>query len=225
MHFGIVMIVNLEIGYLTPPLGLNLIVAMSAFAGGHLLFLATPGRGGGVRTGSVLFGAILAGALAVVLVARYHRIGIWDTLDAAAPAGCLPPLFGRLGCFTAGCCHGTPTELPWAVTYAHPGSAAPPGVPLHPTQLYAAVALAALFLLLQWRRPRRAFVGEIGLLYLGLYSLVRFGLEFLRGDEVRGFVAGGWLSFSQAVAIPTFLVAAALYVRGRSGARVGDARS
>lgn len=189
-----------------------MIVAMAAFAGGHLLFLATPGSArGSLRSGSVLFGAILAGAAAVSLVARYHRVRVGRALDAAAPAGVLPPLFGRVGCFMTGCCHGTPTDVPWAVTFRDESARAPTGIPLHPTQLYEAGVLLAMFVVLLLRRPRRAFDGETGVLYLGIYSLARFLLEYLRGDAARGYVAGGRLSFSQAIAIPSFLVAVTVY--------------
>lgn len=201
-------------------LNAGLILASAAFVGGHLLFLVTPGKSAGsLRSGSVLYGAIFAAAVAAIVVARVHRISPLRLLDAIAPAGVLPPLIGRFGCYTAGCCYGTPTDLPWGVTFEHPAAAAPAGVALHPTQLYEAAALTALFALLWWRRKRVAFTGELVVLYLGLYSVARFAIETVRGDDVRGFVFGGALSFSQAIAIPSVVIAVAAYAilrrRGR----------
>ncbi len=188
------------------------VVAASSFIGGHVLFFLTPGQGGGIRIGSVLFGAILGGAAAVIGVARYHHIDLWNTLDAAAPAGVLPPLLGRFGCFMSGCCFGTPGRVPWAVTFTDPATVAPRGVPLHPTQLYEAAVLLGLFVLLLLRRRSRAFRGELALLYIGLYSAARFVIEYFRGDNVRGFVFQDSLSFSQAIAAVCLLAAGIGYI-------------
>ncbi len=203
-----------RVGLLTPRQATDavMITALASLVCGHLTFLLTPAGGtAGIRAGSVLFGAIFGGAATVAGLALYHRVRPAELLDAAAPAGVLPPLLGRLGCFMAGCCYGTPTGSAIGVTFTDPAAPAPRGIPLHPTQLYEAAFLLALFLLLQWRRRRRAFPGELALLYVGVYSIGRFVLEFLRGDEIRGFVAGGRLSLSQAVALASLAVTAPLY--------------
>jgi len=208
-----------RLGLLSPRQATNavMIVVAASLAGGHLLFLLTPGRTAAtLRSGSVLYGAIFGGALAVLALARHHGLRLWTALDAAAPAGVMPPLFGRLGCFMAGCCYGRETSLPLGVVFTDPACPAPRGLPLHPTQLYEAGFLAALFLFLQWRRKRKAFEGELGLLYLGLYSIARFAIEVLRGDALRGSI--GPLSFSQAIAVPTLVLAASLYAVRRSRA-------
>jgi hypothetical protein len=103
----------------------------------------------------------------------------------------------------AGCCYGRPTSVPWAVTFTDPVAAAnvgtPLDVPLHPTQLYdAGGELLILAVLLATERRGRTFPGRTFWLYVLLYGVSRFIVEFYRGDE-RGtlFV----LSTSQVVSL------------------------
>ncbi len=80
-------------------------------------------------------------------------------------------------------------------------------IPLHPTQLYESLATFLIFALLLWRYSRKSRDGEIFVLYLALYAVARFFLEFLRGDADRGFVFHQLLSTSQFVAILAFAAA------------------
>ena len=120
-----------------------------------------------------------------------------------APGIALGHVVGRFGCFFAGCCFGKPTTLPWAVTFTNAFAAqnvgTPIGVPLHPVQIYEAAIEAVIlgFLLLTERRGRR-FEGRTFWLYMLLYAISRFILEFFRGDE-RGVV--GMLSTSQFISV------------------------
>lgn len=106
---------------------------------------------------------------------------------------------GRVGCFLAGCCYGSTTTLPWAV-HLH-------GALRHPVQLYESFSLLLLGLFLQknlHRGLRFCFLS-----YLGLYSAIRFTLEFLRGDLVRGI--HGMFSTSQWISL-FFLLGALLFL-------------
>lgn len=82
---------------------------------------------------------------------------------------------GRLGCFVAGCCHGSPTTLPWGVDFGD-------GVSRHPTQLYemafhlAMAGLLALFARLDW------FAGQRFKVYLLSYLLYRIASETIRPE-------------------------------------------
>ena len=117
----------------------------------------------------------------------------------------------------AGDDYGRPTDLPWAVTFRHPDAAdiggAPLGIPLHPVQLYESLACLILFFILVGLARNKRFNGEIILAYSSLYALARYFLEFLRGDVDRGFVLGGLLSTSQAVAVVTLIVCIPLFVK------------
>jgi phosphatidylglycerol:prolipoprotein diacylglycerol transferase len=85
--------------------------------------------------------------------------------------------------------------------FSHEVTGVPLGIPLHPTQLYESLASLLIFAILMWRYSRKSRDGEIFVLYLALYAVARFFIEFLRGDEDRGFVFHHLLSTSQFIAI------------------------
>jgi phosphatidylglycerol:prolipoprotein diacylglycerol transferase len=140
--------------------------------------------------GRAVFGGILVGWVAVEVVKR--RLGIktstGDTFALALPAG---EAVGRIGCFFNGCCYGSPTTWPVAV-YQH-------GEWRHPAQLYSAVAMAVLFLVLFAIRDRAPYDGALFHLYLAAWGAARFGIEFLR--ERQGLVFG--LDLMQIAALET----------------------
>jgi len=174
-----------------------------------------------LRSFGVYYGGLL---LALAGSAWYmRRIGLpgWQTADLCAPGIALGQAIGRLGCLSAGCCYGRPTQLPWGITftnrYAFDNVGVPLNTPLHPTQLYESLAAAALFGYLAWRLPRRSYTGQIILEYLVGYAILRFVIEFYRDDE-RGFLFHNLLSTSQFIGI--LLAGAAigtmLVLRGRA---------
>jgi phosphatidylglycerol:prolipoprotein diacylglycerol transferase len=171
------------------------------------------------QSGGVFYGGLIGGALVAWWYSRRHGLGGWSTADALAPGVVLGQAIGRLGCFAAGCCWGKPTSLPWAVTftdvYASRAVGTPMDTPLHPSQLYESAAAFLIFAFLLWLLPRRRFHGQVTLAYVALYSAVRFGLEFLRGDPERGSWFGGALSTSQVIAIVLLLGTAVLLPRLR----------
>jgi phosphatidylglycerol:prolipoprotein diacylglycerol transferase len=131
---------------------------------------------------------------------RKHRLPLWQTCDVFAPGIALGHAVGRLGCLAAGCCYGKPTTVPWAVTFTNPLAATnvgtPLNVPLHPTQIYESAAEALiLVVLLATEKKGRAYPGRTFWLYMLMYAVSRFIIEFYRGDE-RGLVLGQ-LSTSQ----------------------------
>jgi phosphatidylglycerol:prolipoprotein diacylglycerol transferase len=149
--------------------------------------------------GLVFYGGALGATFAVALFTRRRGWRFGQVADILAPALALGHVFGRLGCFFAGCCFGKPwahglafpprsvafDELVRAGTLA-PDAAATPT--LHPTQLYEAAGELAIFFLLRWIRPRRPFAGALALLYALTYAALRFVVEALRGDTARGFL-------------------------------------
>lgn len=157
------------------------------------------------RSGGVFYGGlILAVAVAFYYIAR-HRMAMWTTCDAFAPGIALGHVTGRLGCFAAGCCWGTPTDVPWGVVFTNPLAAAqvgtPLGIRLHPTQLYEAGAeLLILGLLLATEKRGRAFPGRTFWLYMLLYAISRYIIEIYRGDP-RGVVPFLDISTSQFISL------------------------
>src|SRR6202050_5274311 len=126
-------------------------------------------------------GFLMPFAVALLYMRRQH-LPILATCDVFAPGIALGQAVGRIGCFSAGCCWGVGTHLPWAVTFHNPQAAeltgVPLGIPLHPTQLYESAADALIFLLLYFRIAKAHTSGMILGWYLTLYSAARFGIEF-----------------------------------------------
>ena len=116
------------------------------------------------------------------------------TCDVFAPGLALGHAFGRVGCFAAGCCYGSETHVPWAVTFHNPLAkeivGTPLNVPLHPTQLYEMILELCNCLFLVWLIRRKKFEGEIIGTYMIIYGMGRYFIEFFRGDPGRGQVPG-----------------------------------
>ena len=159
------------------------------------------------RPGLTFYGGVLLAAPAGLWFARRNRLSPLQVADLAAPALMLGQFFGRWGCFFNGCCYGAPTAGPLGVEF--PGHAAA----RHPTQLYeAAVVLALFFVLHLVIAPRKRGHGEVlGWLFV-LYGALRSALELLR-DDPRG--ALGPLSTSQLISIPLVLLGVWLIVSRR----------
>lgn len=168
-----------------------------------------------VRAGGVFYGGLIAALGVALWLSRRYGLSIWTTADLFAPGIALGHVIGRLGCLLAGCCYGTPTSMPWGITFTNPVAAAnvgtPLGIPLHPTQLYDAGAeLLILAILLVTERRGRPFAGRTFWLYMFLYGVSRFIIEFYRGDD-RGTIAG--LSTSQFVSVIVVPLAVAMLWR------------
>ena len=176
--------------------------------------------GAAAGSGGVWYFGFLAGFAYVAVRSRVLGVTWLDAIDRLFPCVALGHALGRLGCFLAGCCWGRECSRPWAIAFpAQDGprqTGIPTGVPLHPTQLYEAGAELLLFALLAWwLLSRRAFVGQVGLLYLGGYAVTRLLIEAFRADY-RG--ALGPLSTSQVVAVIVLaFVVPALAIAWRRG--------
>jgi phosphatidylglycerol:prolipoprotein diacylglycerol transferase len=165
-------------------------------------------------TGSFMGGLISAVAFAVYW---YRRIGLpyLVGLDLLALAAACLTGVGRWGCFFSGCCWGTPSDLPWAVTFPdlarklHDGL---PAVPLHPTQLYLSLNSLLILAVLALVYRHKRFHGQILLTYLVLYGVTRALLENLRGDSRPAVWVGGLLSSSQLLSLIVAATAAICYV-------------
>ena len=166
-----------------------------------------------VDQGGLMFygGFLLSLAVFVIwcLVRREKVLALSDLLAAVVPLG---HAFGRIGCFFYGCCYGRDSDAWCAVTF-------PAGSPswhehgrkmvsVLPTQLFEAAALLALFaaLMFLWRR-RGERDGLILGAYLVGYAVIRFGIEYLRGDPRA---AVGPFSISQTISIGLALTGAAI---------------
>jgi prolipoprotein diacylglyceryltransferase len=187
-----------------------------------------------LHAGRAAYGGLLFGIGAAALYLTAVGEPLAPFFDAVAVGCGLTFMFVRTGCFLAGCDYGLPTALPWGVRFP-PGSLAaldhvrrgfvPRGaasLPVHPTELYEAAvgligaALAAVTLA-RGHRGGRAFA-----VFLAVYALGRFAIEFLRGDQDRGHALG--LSTAQwvSLAVAASLALSLTWARRRKRHRMRD---
>jgi phosphatidylglycerol:prolipoprotein diacylglycerol transferase len=174
-------------------------------------------------SGKAYYGGVIGAIIGVYFFLRREGFPIGKGADIAAIVAPLAQGVGRLGCLLAGCCFGATCPLPWGVSFP-PGSPASssqiaahaiaPGswsIPVHPTQLYEAVAgLAISAFVLLWVHPRKRYDGQVSAATLALYAIARFLIEFVR-DDVRGSALG--LSTSQLIGIVALLGAGLIHWR------------
>lgn len=147
--------------------------------------------------GFVIYGAIIGGALSVILCSLKNKWNFLELSDLAVPGLALAQGFGRIGCFLAGCCYGAETTSSIGIVFPE-DSLSPAGIPLYPTQIFSSIFDFALGLFLLWYVSKNREKGKTTSLYMIIYSIGRFFVEFLRNDP-RGNV--GFLSTSQFISI------------------------
>jgi len=121
------------------------------------------------------FGGLALGVTSGVMYLKKQNLRIYKAFDLIAPFVALGQAIGRVGCLLNGCCFGKPSRF---------------GIyfPVHksiliPTQLYSSLVLIIIFIILRLLQNRPHKEGNIFFIYLLLYSLTRFFIEFLRDDN------------------------------------------
>lgn len=155
-------------------------------------------------SGFVVYGGIIGGLLVIYGYCKIKKMDFFSYLDLMIPSVALAQGFGRIGCFLAGCCYGKETDCFLGVIFTH-SAYAPNGVKLLPSQLFMAAGDFVIAAILIWYAAKKPLKGKVSALYLILYSIGRFLVEFTRNDD-RGSV--GMLSTSQFIGI--FILTAGL---------------
>ena len=170
--------------------------------------------------GLSIFGAILGGTLAAVIYARVTGTKLGQLADVVAPALILAQAVGRIGCTINGDAFGIETTLPWAFVYTHPDAYALLGVPTHPSPVYEIIWDLLVFGLLLRLSGRLKPDGSLFLLYLSLYSLGRFAIEFTRALPNPGIqISVGPLHEAHFIALLVMAVCIPLLIRNMRQAR------
>lgn len=200
---------------------LAILIVVAAFVGGKLLFyLEDPSyyfssfkvMKDSFRNGFVFYGSLIFAIPTVIWFFRREKLPVWPMMDRIAVVVCLIHAFGRMGCFLAGCCYGTPTDSFFGVTYTHPHSFAEPlNTPLHPTQLYEVFTILIVLVTLLMLKRYHRLEGRLIFVYVVMYASARAIIEEFRGDIARGFLFDGWLSHSQFISILIVLAAIVAY--------------
>ena len=180
---------------------------VGAFLGAKLLFIAVSLKQiieydislvGVIKGGFVFYGGLLGGALGLYIYVKQFKLRFFEYADIYATVLPIGHALGRVGCFFAGCCYGIPHDGLFSHTYTATVGTTPLGVPLLAIQLIEAIALFLLFLaLLTVFLLSRQRLGFCSTVYAISYAVLRFALEFFRGDKGRGvfiFSTSQWIS-------------------------------
>ncbi|MBO5198568.1 MAG: prolipoprotein diacylglyceryl transferase [Lachnospiraceae bacterium] len=197
-------------------LDIALIAVPGGFIGAKLLFVLVELPGiisgevslGSILSGFVVYGGVIGGVLAGMIYCKVKKLKFLKYFDLVLPVVALAQGFGRIGCFLAGCCYGKETNSIFGIVFTH-SDFAPNHVKLLPTQIISSIGNFIIAGILFAMAKRNKKDGRVGSMYMILYGIGRFLIEFLR-DDPRGEV--GFLSTSQFISL--FIVAAGviLYV-------------
>jgi len=186
-------------------------VLLGGIIGGRLLFVALnwdyffrqPLKVFMLNEGGMAFhGALVVAVAAGALTARIKGLSFWKVSDLFAPYIALGHGIGRIGCFLNGCCYGRVLESGIGVVF--PGEA----VVRVPTQIYSSLFLIMLYIVLLFIRERGMFDGCVFSMYVILYSIFRFVIEFFRGDSQVLFLG---LTLAQIISLAMLLCGIAMY--------------
>lgn len=200
---------------------LFLLLLLAAFLGGKVfLFFEKPAyylddfKALWSGRGFVFYGSLIFAIPTMYFYFKKNKLPVNQMLDIMAITACIVHIFGRMGCFFAGCCHGIEWHGPLAVTFTDPVCMAKPlGTPLHPTQLYSMGMILSIMILLFIIKKYQNFDGQLFLSYLLLYAIGRSIVEIFRGDISRGFVIEGWLSHSQFISLIMIIIGGYFYYK------------
>lgn len=151
--------------------------------------------------GMVFYGGLLGGIAGLFVVCKTqfgHKDVMYDMYAVCIP---LFHVFGRIGCFLGGCCYGVECKFGFTV-HGNTLNPAVNDVNRFPVQLVEAGCNLIIFIILFSLHRKKKFQQRLLILYFYMYPVVRFILEFFRGDEIRGFLFG--LSTSQIISILLF---------------------
>jgi len=175
-------------------LDLTVLLIMSGVIGGRIMFVVLDLEYFKTRPldifklwegGLVWYGGLILAVISGAVFLRIYKMPILKTADLMMPYVALGQAIGRIGCFLNGCCYGKTPALP--------------------TQLFESAAMLIVYLILRRRVPSN---GRTFFLYLILYSVFRFSIEFIRGDNMLVIMG---LTFSQFISIIIFTAAAILW--------------
>ncbi|MBK8170454.1 MAG: prolipoprotein diacylglyceryl transferase [Sandaracinaceae bacterium] len=190
---------------------------LGAFVGGYLFFVVVELiRTGDVALallggGRVFFGSFLGGIAAFAWCAKKLTLPGMRIADLSVPAIAWAHAIGRIGCLLGGCCFGSGSDAPWALTARDPlAPSAHPPIARHPTAIYEALLVLLIAIVVAKMPIKKPYAGQRFVAYVVLYCVARFLLEFVRGDAQRG-VLFGILSTSQLMSVALCVVALILH--------------
>jgi len=164
-----------------------------------------------LQGGFVFYGGLIGGVLGIYIYSKSFKISFNDLSNIFIAVIPIFHSIGRIGCLLAGCCYGREYNGFGSITFYNT-NLAPTGVPLFPIQIVESICNLIIFIIVLLTYKKFKGTYKTIALYSVLYSVVRFSLEFFRGDAVRGIIV---LSTSQWISIALFIVGIALFINDK----------
>lgn len=164
--------------------------------------------------GFVGYGVFIGITVSVLIYVKLKKLPVLRYCDLVALGCPLIVLLVRVGCLGAGCCYGKPTDFFIHLTFNNPASDAGrdfAGIALHATQFYDLINAILVFVVVHIVDKRKKFHGQVMLVFFMMYALIRFFIEFIRGDEDRGVYFDGLISTSQIAGVVIVVVCLVAY--------------
>lgn len=153
--------------------------------------------------GLVFYGGLIGGIVGAYIAVRTSKYNFDTYASAIVPCVPLGHAFGRVGCLLAGCCYGVHYEGAFSVHSVYVDLYKT----LFPIQAVESICNFFLFAVLSLYTRKQKSGYLILKVYIILYAITRFSLEFFRGDIIRGIYVG----FSTSQWISILLVSACLF--------------
>jgi phosphatidylglycerol:prolipoprotein diacylglycerol transferase len=184
---------------------------------GHWLDSINPFAGGNFGiAGLNLYGGVIVAIVGTFIYCRLKKLSLLEVFDYFSPTLGLGLAFTRVGCFLNGCCFGTPTDLPWGVSF--PTGSIPyyifGEVALHPSQLYSALYGLGLFVLLHFMMKKKKFTGQLVAILFMVEAVFRYIIEYVRyyEDAMYFEVFGMNPTYNHLISISLFLLGLIIYI-------------
>ena len=162
-----------------------------------------------LQGGFVFYGGLIGGVLGIYIYSKSFKISFNDLSNIFIAVIPIFHSIGRIGCLLAGCCYGREYNGFGSITFYNT-NLAPTGVPLFPIQIVESICNLIIFIIVLLTYKKFKGTYKTIALYSVLYSVVRFILEFYRGDDIRGIIV---LSISQWISIVLFILGITLFVK------------
>ncbi len=163
-----------------------------------------------------LYGGVISAVGVVLLYCRAARLNPLGVFDDFSPTLGIGLGLTRIGCFLNGCCFGTPTELPWGLTF--PPDSIPYSIfqnlPLHPAQLYSSLYGLLLFVFLHFTMKRKRFTGQLVAILFMCEALFRYTIEYVRyyENEMMLRLDGETVTYNQIISAGLFIIGLTIFL-------------
>ena len=163
-----------------------------------------------INGGIVFYGGLIGVIIGIIIVSKMRKVDVMNMLDFITPAFPLFHFFARIGCIFAGCCYGIPCS--WGVVMQ--GET----IVRFPVQFFESLCNLLIFVWLEIFNRKTKSNKHNFAIYMCSYAVCRFGLEFFRGDTVRGIWNIG-LSTSQCISLLIIFTYTGIFFKNRINAR------